>query len=207
MVRLVTLLAALAVCAQAHGLDEYLQAALISLEPDSVSVELNLTPGVAVFGSVFALIDLDGDGTISSAEQRAYANRVLGDVSLILDGRPQVLTLSGIQVPPAEQMRAGFGTIRLVLGARFESLPRGPHEVHFENHHRPEIGAFLANALVPPESIAIARQSRDDRQTEISIGYSVRSSGPAPSAGAQILFAAVLCAAGARSLLVKLRRR
>src|SRR6266436_4802787 len=115
MLRLVALLAALAGCVQAHRLDEYLQAALISLEPDSVTVELNLTPGVAVFSKVLSLMDADGDGEISPAEQRTYSNRVVSDVSLVVDSRPQVLALTGAQFPPAEQMRAGLGTIRLVL--------------------------------------------------------------------------------------------
>ena len=43
---------------------------------------MRLIPGVAVFSFVLASIDTNGDGVISEAEQRAYAERVLRDVSL-----------------------------------------------------------------------------------------------------------------------------
>jgi hypothetical protein len=60
----ITVLATLVAPAQAHRLDEYLQASLILLEPDTVGVGLNLTPGVAVFPSVVALIDVNRDGSV-----------------------------------------------------------------------------------------------------------------------------------------------
>ena len=206
MVLRIVLLAALGACVQAHRLDEYLQASLISLEPDSVTVELNLTPGVVVFGKVLALIDPDRDGSISPAERQTYATRVLNDISLAVDAHPRSLALVGVQFPPMEQMRDGLGTIRLLLQARFESLPRGPHELRFENRHQPEIGAFLANALLPADSISIARQSRDDRQTTINIGYSVRPSESARRVDARLLLAALLCAAALGGFLLNGRR-
>src|SRR6266404_125904 len=72
--------------ASAHRLDEYLQAALISVEKDRVQVSMRLIPGVAVSSSVLASIDTNADGVISPTEQRAYAERVLGDLSLTVDG-------------------------------------------------------------------------------------------------------------------------
>ena len=52
---------------------------LSRLEKDRVQAQIRLTPGVAVFPIVLAKIDTDADGVISEAEQRAYAERVLGD--------------------------------------------------------------------------------------------------------------------------------
>src|SRR5690348_11127936 len=72
--------------AYAHRLDEYLQSTLISIEKDRVLGHMYLTPGVAVFPSVLAMIDTDRDGVISESEQRAYANLVLQQVSLKVDG-------------------------------------------------------------------------------------------------------------------------
>ena len=72
--------------AVAHRLDEYLQATLISVEKDRIHAEIRLTPGVAVLPIVLANIDADGDGIISEAEQRAYAQRVVQDLSLSVDG-------------------------------------------------------------------------------------------------------------------------
>src|SRR5437764_3773954 len=80
------LLLPLATTASAHRLDEYLQATTISVEKDRVQAQIRLTPGVAVFPIVLANIDTDADGVISEAEQRAYAERVLGDLSLTIDG-------------------------------------------------------------------------------------------------------------------------
>src|SRR5215469_7956001 len=70
----------------AHRLDEYLQATLISVERDRVQAQVRLVPGVAVLPVVLAEIDRDGDGAISESEQRAYADRVLSDLSLTMNG-------------------------------------------------------------------------------------------------------------------------
>ena len=53
-----------------------------------------LTPGVAVLPTVLAAIDANGDGTISEAEQRSYADRVVRDLAITVNGeniRPQLL--------------------------------------------------------------------------------------------------------------------
>jgi len=206
MLRRVVLLAAFAGCLQAHRLDEYLQAALISLEPDSAAIELNLTPGVAVFNTVIGLIDTDRDGVVSPVEQTAYVNRVLADISLAIDRRAQPLRITGVQFPPVDQMREGLGTIRLTLQARFESQSPGPHHLRFENHHHLETGAFLANALLPPRSISITRQTRDERQTVLDIDYSVDSAGRSRDAATDVLYAAAVCGAVACGLLLKVRK-
>ena len=48
----------------AHRLDEYLQAAILTIEKDRVQVSMRLTPGVAVYAVVLAGIDSNGDGLI-----------------------------------------------------------------------------------------------------------------------------------------------
>jgi hypothetical protein len=80
----------------AHVLDEYLQATLISLDRDNVHAVLRLVPGVWAYPDVVAQIDSDRDGSISPAEQRAYAERVFADLSLQVDGKqlkPQLVTV------------------------------------------------------------------------------------------------------------------
>jgi hypothetical protein len=52
----------------AHRLDEYLQAARVSLARDRVTLEVDLTPGAAVTPAIVALVDRDGDAVISPAE-------------------------------------------------------------------------------------------------------------------------------------------
>ena len=69
-----TTLAILAVSsrpADAHQLDEYLQAARIAITANGLVLEMSLTPGVAVAPRVLALVDRDGDRHASAAESKA----------------------------------------------------------------------------------------------------------------------------------------
>src|SRR5271170_5800936 len=73
--------------ASAHRLDEYLQATILSVEKDHIEASMRLIPGIVVSASVIASIDSNGDGLLSQAEQWAYAERVLDDLSLTVDGK------------------------------------------------------------------------------------------------------------------------
>src|SRR6266498_431937 len=134
--------------ASAHRLDEYLQATTISVEKDRVQGQLRLTPGVAVFPIVFATIDTDTDGVISQAEQRAYAERVLRDISLMVDHHRLALRLVSTRFPNAEEMKEGRGEIQLEFDANVVSNG-AKRTLIFENHHHSAIAAYLVNCLVP----------------------------------------------------------
>jgi hypothetical protein len=94
--------------ASAHRLDEYLQATIISVDKDHIQASMRMIPGVAVSSSVIASIDTNGDGIISDAEQRAYAQRVLGDLSLTVDGKSVQPKLVSVDFPQIELMREGL---------------------------------------------------------------------------------------------------
>src|SRR6187455_955501 len=79
--------------ADAHRLDEYLQASQISIESGRIIVEINLTPGAAVADGVIAEIDRDADGELSLSESAAYAGVVVRSLSLEVDGGQQPLVL------------------------------------------------------------------------------------------------------------------
>ena len=66
----------------------------VTVAPEGVTIELDLTPGVLVAPQVVALIDTDGDGKLSEAEGRAYARAVLDDVLLKVDKRRYPLTVT-----------------------------------------------------------------------------------------------------------------
>src|SRR5262245_11071249 len=83
--------------AEAHRLDEYLQATRISIEPGRIAVEMNLTPGAAVAKDVIATIDRDGNGEISATEGAAYASDVLHSVSLNVDDERHSLVLQNYE--------------------------------------------------------------------------------------------------------------
>jgi hypothetical protein len=162
--------------ASAHRLDEYLQAALISVEKDRVQVFLRLVPGVAVSSSVLAGIDTNADGVISRAEQQAYAERVLGDLSLTAEGNRLRPRLVSVHFPAVEEMKEGLGEIRIELSA---DLPRGGpnRRLVLENAHQGRIAAYLVNCLVPRDpDIRIVAQDRNEQQSVYRLDYVVRSS-------------------------------
>src|SRR5690242_10364386 len=157
--------------ASAHRLDEYLQATTIALEKDRVQAQLRLTPGVAVFRRVLSIIDTDADGSISEAEQQAYAGRVLGDLSLTIDGNHLRLHLISAQFPSIEEMKEGRGEIQLEFTA---DVPGGgpDRRLIFENHHQSRMAAYLVNCLVPRDpDVRITAQNRNYRQSFYQLDY------------------------------------
>ena len=159
--------------AAAHRLDEYLQAALISLARDRVQVQLDLTPGVAVLPVVLAAIDKDRDGTISEAERSAYAAQVLRDLSLSVDGQPVLLRLVSSRFPEIGEMKEGRGVIGLEIAGDLRASWSGSNRwLRFENHHQSRISAYLVNSLVPQDpELRITAQSRDFRQSVYGMDY------------------------------------
>jgi len=167
----------------AHRLDEYLQATTLSVEKDRVRAQIRLVPGVSVFPAVLAAIDSDGDGALSEAEQRAYAERVLRDLSLAVDGQRVPLRVVSSQASTTEAMRYGLGEIRLELAGE---VPRGagPRRLVFENHHRSGIAAYLVNALVPTDpAIRITAQDRNYDQSFYRVDYVQSADGRGASSG------------------------
>jgi hypothetical protein len=172
----VALLAALPARSSAHELDEYLQAARVSLSRSHVVCDIDLTPGADVVSPILSLVDRDGDRLVSPQEAEAYGRAVLLDVTFELDGRAVPLTLTRVEVPPVGEMNAGVGTIRISASGRPGVLGSGRHHLYFRNDHVPEGSVYLANALLPDSrDIVVARQVRDPRQREIRVEYEVRA--------------------------------
>jgi hypothetical protein len=166
--------AAIACPADAHRLDEYLQATRISIERDRVVAEINLTPGAAVADDVFAAIDRDRDEKISPIEGATYAEHVVKSLSLEVDGVLRAVALDTYSVPSLADMRRGEGVIRLRTTTRIPAASAGRHRLSFENTHRSDIGVYLINALIPRDDrIRITGQSRDMLQHEFKMDYAV----------------------------------
>jgi hypothetical protein len=155
----------------AHRLDEYLQATLISVEKDRVHVLMRLIPGVAVFPAVLALIDTDKNGAISEIEQREYAQRLLRDLSLSVDGEPLQPHLISVSFPRIEDMKEGVGEIQIQFAADLPS-GSGNRRLILENHHQSRISAYLVNCLVPRDrDIRILAQNRNQNQSFYQLDY------------------------------------
>lgn len=183
-------LACVAPPSSAHRLDEYLQATLVAVARDRVELEINLTPGVAIAPQVIAAIDRDRSGVISPEEEVAYANTVMAAITLQVDGRAQQAAVTARRFPTLAEMTEGLGTIRLKAAAHLPAASSGTHEVLYRNMHRPELGVYLANALVPADSaIEISAQRRDVQQHELRIDY--RVAGPTNHAWGAIASASV----------------
>jgi hypothetical protein len=136
-----------------------------------------MIPGVAVSSIVVANIDTNGDGVISETERRAYAQRVLGDLLLTVDGNRLKPRLTSIAVPSIEAMKEGLGEIQIEFTA---DLPgHGAHRrLIFENHHQSRISAYLANCLVPRDkNIQIVAQNRNENQSLYQLDYA-QTAGP-----------------------------
>jgi hypothetical protein len=164
----------------AHRLDEYLQATLIAVEKDRVEVSLRLIPGVAVSSAVIASIDTNGDGSLSSAEQSAYAQRVLSELSLTLDGERLKPQLVSANFPQIQEMRDGVGEIHIEYTAELPS--GGPdRKLVLENHNQRQRAVYLVNALASTDpAINIVTQKRNPVQSTYELDYT-QAGGSSPA--------------------------
>ena len=182
------IVALVATPAFAHRVDEYLQATTISVEKGRVVAQLRLTPGVDVLPSVRAVIDTDRDGIFSAAEQQAYAQRVVRDLTIEVDGDRLPLRLVSSTFAAMEEMENGRGAIQIDLVA---DVPRGgaDRRLAFENHHMSRMAVYLVNALVPRDpDIQISRQSRNYEQSSYQMDYVQAGADAGPAARSQWVY-------------------
>jgi len=158
----------------AHRLDEYLQAARVSLGRDRITLEVDLTPGANIASAVVALLDRDGDRTISPLEAEAYGRAVLADLMLELDDRPVAMALTRVETPTIDEMLDGLGTLQLRAVGKVETVGAGRRQLYFRNNHQPAASVYMVNALVPEDGdIGVVVQTRDPRQQLVRIEYRV----------------------------------
>jgi hypothetical protein len=189
----------------AHRRDEYLQAARIAVEPDHVAIDLALTPGAAVAETLLATIDTSHDGALSAAERAAYGRRVLGEISLVLDGRPLPLQLTAATFPDLASARRGEAAVRLRIRTAATSVRPGAHQLAFTNAHLPEHSVYLANALVPEsDRVAVTAQRRAIDQHELTIDFAL-SAMPEQTSRAPLIIT-LACAAALIIPVVRRRR-
>jgi hydrogenase/urease accessory protein HupE len=155
----------------AHRVDEYLQAAMFTVERDHLAVTLRLHPGVEVLGKILIAIDSNADGVISEAEQKSYAEQVRRALSLEINGGAIPLRLLDFAYPSLEEMQQGTGEIVLSFETQ---VPSGDpaRKLVFENHHLPALSVYLANCFVPSDpSIRVLAQDRNYEQSRYSLDY------------------------------------
>lgn len=154
----------LAAAADAHPVDEVVQAAYLSIEPTQVRLELDVTPGPAVSATVLRDLDRDGDGRITPREARAFALALLRRLPLTSDGRRAPWRLDQIGVPAYAGLRDRADVLRLLAAAdRRESA--GEHVLTLADGYRPASGPVMINVFPrsgPVWTYRIVRQERSD---------------------------------------------
>jgi hypothetical protein len=183
--------------AEAHTLDEYVQALRVSVTGTEIQIFLDLTAGTNIASTIIGRVDTNGDGTLSPAEAEAYGRAVLGDLIFTLDDAAVPLSLSRVEVPTPGEIRERQAAIRITASAPHTGGD-GPHRLAIRNTHLPALSVYLANALLPGEDVRIVRQSRDYRQQTYWLEYQVQET-RAPSLGWLLVAGAGLVA------LVRLR--
>lgn len=158
--------------AWAHRIDEYLQATILSLESNQAHASMRLIPGVMVAPSVIALIDANHDGVFSEDEKRAYADRVLGDLSLSIDGQAVKPQLDSWSIPEASQLRDGLGEIHLEYHVDLPSIPSPNRTLVLADHHLNGSSVYLINVEVPQDqTLRIVDQKRNPRQSVYEVDF------------------------------------
>ncbi len=160
--------------ASAHRLDECLQGTFILVASNRVSVELDLTPGVAVADGILAMADTDRDGVVGPAESTAFASMVLRSLTLGVDGIPRPLALVGTAFPSAAELKTGNAVIQLEYETAAIDLSVGKHRLEYTNRWEPVRSVYLANALMPTHhSVHVTGQRRSTNQAELTVELEV----------------------------------
>jgi hypothetical protein len=155
----------------AHRIDEYLQATLFSLEPGQLRGSMRLVPGVLVAPTVIGGIDSNADGTLSAAEEQVYAQRVLADLSITLDGRSVSPRLLSYSFPTIADMRHGLGEIHIEYAINLPS-DRSANALLVTNHHLSRTSVYLMNATVPDDArFRIVAQKRNEQQSSYELDF------------------------------------
>ena len=177
---IVVLVLLVAKIASAHRIDEYLQATILSLQANRVHASMRLIPGILVSSSVIAEIDSNGNGIFSDDEERAYAQRVLGDLSITIDGKSVQPKLVAFTFPEPMQMREGLGEIHIDYSV---DLPNGGSNrtLILANHHLNRTSVYLMNVLVPEDrNIRILGQKRNQEQSIYELDYQLSAATQTP---------------------------
>jgi HupE / UreJ protein len=164
-----------------HRIDEYLQATILSLEGNRIQASMRLIPGMLVSPSLIASIDVDGDGAFSDSEERAYAQCVLNDLSITIDGKSVPPKLLSWSFPQPAQLQDGLGEIHIEYGIDIEDgiglFDGGQNRsLIVANHHLSGTSVYLMNVLVPQDpGIRILAQKRNPQQSLYEVDYQQRA--------------------------------
>jgi hypothetical protein len=167
------LVAVLPHLAIAHPVDEIVQGAYLTLAPGEVRLELDVTPGSKVAGAVLKSLDANADKTVTDAEARAYAGRVLAQSTLALDGVTAPWTLDRVSAPPYQNLQTGNGVLKIYAVAKRPDRA-GARTMSYQNRYQPAKSQCIANVFLQPAAgwvYQVTGQQRSDDGRQLVIKY------------------------------------
>ena len=133
---------------------------------------MRLIPGVLAAPAVIAVIDSNHDGVFSESETRAYAQRVLGDLSITLDGKAITAHLDTWNVPEASRLRDGLGEIQIQYHVDLSPQSAASRSLVLVNHHLNAGSVYLVNVQVPQDPrLRVVDQKRNPQQSIYELDY------------------------------------
>lgn len=172
----------LALPLQAHRTAGLLQASLVEVLPTQVAVEVTLNPGTDIAPRMVALLDRDGDGSLSRTEGESWAAEFLKKQSVSIGGRSVPLVFQAVHATPLSEMASGHSLITVLYTATLGSLANGQQAIVCSNHYEPFESTYQCNGLVPKSSgVRIASHHRADAQRELTLNAEFPTPTPAPT--------------------------
>ena len=166
-------LLASASAASAHPGHSLAQTAYLTLAPSEVRLELDFTVGEDAVAPLLAALDPNDDGQASEAETRAWAEGVLGEVSLTLDDGTADWTLDDVEVPDLALVATGSAALSITASTQRAETP-GAHSLVFTNDYAPaETLRTTSIFLAPGESWSwdVVEQERSDDGAGLKVTY------------------------------------
>lgn len=160
--------------AVAHPADMLVQAAYITLSPEQVQIELDLTAGELVAKDFLVQLDSNQDQQISTAEIQTLTNSVLEKMMLKVNNLSVLLKLESNQISEIEQIKLGGGQVQLVFVGAISALNQ--NRFVFQNNFSPVKSGYLANVFVQSQAVRIVSQQRDQTQQAFEVAYEVAES-------------------------------
>jgi hypothetical protein len=169
----------------AHPLDEVVQGAYLTLLPGELRLELDITPGTQVADAVLTVLnpktnkeaDQEADHIITDAQARAYAQSVLQQSTLVLDGVAAPWSLERVSVPPYQNLKLATDTIKIYAVAKRPDRA-GALTLRYENRYQPAKSQWIANVFLQPGPdwrYEITGQQHSDDGRLLTVTYTAAS--------------------------------
>jgi hypothetical protein len=159
--------------ADAHRLDELLQATRVDIRADRIVLEIDVTTGALLAAEILDTIDIDRDGVLNDVERHQYAQQVLSSSLVSVDGRTTMLTLLAHEFPTRDAMAAGTGAIRVRAVAKV-TADTGRHQLVVRSAPLHASSVYLVNALLPTDArVQLNAPRRDPAQRQLALEFDV----------------------------------